>query len=803
MSENEDLAKILGVRGKAVERVIDQEDPLRGMIMGVMPTKEDRKRAMKTNPFKKSREENMIRSEPAFISAITKQFPEIDPINLSGCYEAYRKGGEDLIKEFNAFLDHGKTWNELLRKEFRAVLDQGRQLMIELYGITGFGKSTAAQCLICYLYYQAMMNVRAYFDDDFFDLQYHENAPFGIYYNCYSYTNGIECIKKLRPRDSLIFDETIVEHGKGTGINRDNISNFVQSCSRAGQNSIIICSPKRRPFPEVRAYIKVLALNKKGNSTLAILYVLNEDTGDVNFKGLITIDATQPPEFRQWYKDHSLGKKEAMAAAAGSNARTLDPDLVMRLGEAMHRKLDQSSPAFREFLIAGDKEGENLEVLADSMIEIASDPAYRKPALRYAKFLDKREKQLQARMKELEQEEAGIIEARKAEADKIHAERQEKRVQASIPDKEILSAELTGALALAKLDASTENMARAVLLNEGYLLTPQEVSLYCNGKVLREDLSTLSAENFALARMKHARACFDASETMQRIELGMQEVFGEPTMQADLDLADPDAIRQRFIQLSSSILASELPCAEDPAAGPTGTGERDSWIPDLDAYQSENSERDITIYKRFSAGEQGAALADEYHIDKSRVSTITNKEVSPWIAEQWELQVHADVLAREDTGEWSLQSSIHVGKKGAEKPAEITTYPDEITFFLNKNTGQEKVIFLNAKAYYPRGDPKSYTVPVGKLTDVKNDMHAEIQAAREWSKAHPGSAIEVCCRFCWLYRGKPTGPNPWDWQLIGKVFEDENLDWRIEKHPPLNFDFREAKKHGKRGNQNE
>ena len=202
------------------------------------------------------------------------------------------------------------------------------------------------------------------------------------------------------------------------------------------------------------------------------------------------------------------------------------------------------------------------------------------------------------------------------------------------------------------------------------------------------------------------------------------------------------------------------------------------WMPDYAKYESDNRDRDIDIYTAFNQGAQNAALADKYDIDKSRVSRIV-KTVGIWLGDTFEDVTLVDLRKywtnpEADPG-WKCMDPgtdiIRVGGAGN---------PDIKVSLASKNDGRKKVIFYNAKTYFPKGNPRSIIIPVGKITDDKNEMHAEIKAARDLKAIAPDTTIEVKVRV--------------NEHVAGRIFPDEDVDWQDENHPPIKIPLRDLKK---------
>lgn len=773
----------------------------------------------------------------AFKKRVKAAFP-IVPV-LKAVHARYLEN-PDLKAAFNNFFEHGTTENAQARETIDDAVADGRQTIIVNKGKTGLGKSTISMQEQAWIAEAKHASTVFHLDldnpDDKMRLGDSEKAVHA--YFTYNYSGALESLTSTcQNGDTTIMDENQPPHGRGSGKLGDKLIIVIESTTRAASKNFIVNTPREHEFPEVDLVFEVIGINKETRQTLAIMTIpAKKDVKDSHtVLGIVVFDLTLTPELMSWYDLHSKAlKKEIEANGGASGAGGLTEAKLEKYSRMFLDKLKQVPEGkYRRFLYDENKSGgmPNMVdfIMGIDIISVLDDDEIKK-IIDYAFFPSVSSEDLPetvpieapARPEEPwiglnmgEGEYRGwqlmvtldptwpnplhgglspaaialrdalgswcrkasrwldIMRMQQDASARMRAWRDASPAPPGLSDSEIAAREL----------ATASGRRGGILRQYGLNVEEDEIQAFFDKVFDYPGLAAISKLRNDLIRLQ-ARVAWQLSHTPEIcIEKAMASIF-------DVERAmdeEREAMRKAIEGPPAAPPAQQVAVTPVPK-GVTVQVSNGTWKPDLSQYErGQNSARDIDIYHRFNVNKElqadiGGSLTPPLEI--SRVSQIV-RDVSNWIGETFEDATVGDLRASWRKDEDPAWKCVDPGHDIVKTSIPGLSTPDITVTLRHKVDGRKKVMFYNAKSYFPKGNKKSISVPVGHIDDETNEMRGEIQAARDLHAKEPATVIEVRLRL--------------NEHREGRIFPDEVVDWNVANHPPISFELRKPKKHGHHG----
>jgi hypothetical protein len=153
-------------------------------------------------------------------------------------------------------------------------------------------------------------------------------------YVSYSNSQSTYLLQKAPERSLIVQDESPTQHGKGSKIAKDNLSNLVKIVSRRNTINLIIINPIIFPIDNINYYLRVLGKNKDSRQTLSLL--LNAKMQPV---GLIDCIVDIPEKLASEYQKWSKVQKTKIQQQAGQSGVTISEIELNRLANLLITEL--------------------------------------------------------------------------------------------------------------------------------------------------------------------------------------------------------------------------------------------------------------------------------------------------------------------------------------------------------------------------------------------------------------------------------------------------------------------------------
>ena len=693
------------------------------------------------------------RPQKEFDAGFAKRFPDIDPFYFDGVYSLYKNNVPEFIEAVNDFIDTGKTKNKFMFSEMFAVIKQNRQLIVQFTGLTGGGKSRGGQSWAFDFYAKQGKNCIVHVDpenlaDAMIFYNYPDPAaridivnkraevkdntvPTVHVWMAYDYDTGLQMLKDVvKKGEALIIDEVQTLHGEGSRIETDALADFIQNCTRKLKISIVVCTPGQIKLPEIRGYLRVIAMNKDESTTACVLSIPTLDFKSVNDKGPVIINAAQPVDFTKWYDDHSEKVKERIKARGGGSGAKINLPDVEKLGPIIVDTLKTvTDGSFKKFL----QTPTGTETLGKSIDELVAHPKLVKPSVDFAKYL-----------------------IENPPPPPVDPARVTPPVPAGPSDAEIANAELNRVINQGAHDVG--DLMRCKFLQRGLNVTRDEIIDLQTGKITLDQAKELSKihndekrkEMLEISTKDHAME--RAAEMFDAARDPIAEILATPgTMTPEEVAATIVKLKQPATARGNMVIPvdpGDIFTFDVPKALHVYETEAETKIKDkkqkTDMYRFfmriDLAENDKTMIEELKGEEPQFAATNrmtqqlvtklmnkKYKIDiaQQNVSKYIEK-ISDWlyngpgVGQQWETWIH----------DWY---STH-----KHDPSDICTHDGRKGFFDERLNRKNEAVIIAAKCMTADAREKSYT---------SKDLDPEIKEANRWHAEHPDWNVEMWVDF--------------------------------------------------------
>ena len=243
---------------------------------------------------------------------------------------------------FNDYIFNGKTVNSLIKKDMKQAVLWGECFIYFFSGLTGSGKSWA--CLDQGMKYPKIymgaidkpVKIRWFLDSEDYE------KPSMIYklgkdpketvdlYLSYSNSNTNSIFQIAQDRSLIIQDESPMQHGKGSRISKDNLSNTIKVAARRNKLNLLIINPTIIKIENVNYYFRVLGKNRATRESLSLMF--NSDLVPI---GVIETKVNLPTKLTQQYEEFSKLRKSKLQTGSGMSGVTITEKELEKLAKLL------------------------------------------------------------------------------------------------------------------------------------------------------------------------------------------------------------------------------------------------------------------------------------------------------------------------------------------------------------------------------------------------------------------------------------------------------------------------------------
>ena len=269
-----------------------------------------------------------------------------------------------LYKIFHDFIFDNAVDKDFIDTELDFILKMGANIVVEINGTTGSGKSQLSRLLAKTLARKRHCNIRFIIDGNLYEssggkkgyIKIILDKSFKDTLNCYvtySFFETSNMVRRLNKKDMIIQDEIEKSMGTDSTLIRNMINNIININIRKNQISMIFNTPLFVPIKNLNFIVETFGiknnhdndLRKENMITYAILY-------DKNCKpfSITTFPVWESNVEHDFYEKNSQIRKDEFKTTGGGKTVTPDRKIVDKAAEILFDEAMKERPSKKETL---------------------------------------------------------------------------------------------------------------------------------------------------------------------------------------------------------------------------------------------------------------------------------------------------------------------------------------------------------------------------------------------------------------------------------------------------------------------